>query len=194
MTINIIAILAQFSITWGTQGYLKLSIMKQLVIALAAAVALYSCTSNAGPNTADTAMAIEQAKKATIDSMNTVTAIKQQVIDSMNEAKEARADRARSVEYSAPASNSYSNNAEAYPAPAAEPAPAPAPVEQKKKGWSHTAKGAVVGAGAGAITGAIVNPDRAKGAIIGTLIGAGVGAGTGALVDKKKKREAAAQQ
>ena len=62
-------------------------------------------------------------------------------------------------------------------------------VAQKKKGWSHTAKGAVVGAGTGAVTGAIINKKRGQGAIVGTLIGAGVGAGTGAIVDAQKKKK-----
>lgn len=78
-------------------------------------------------------------------------------------------------------------------APAADNADNNAPVAKKKKKWSHTAKGAVVGAGAGAITGAIVNKDRVKGAVIGTLIGAGAGAATGAIVDQKEKKKKTAQ-
>lgn len=61
--------------------------------------------------------------------------------------------------------------------------------EQKKKGWSSTAKGAVIGAGAGAITGAAVSKKKGQGAIIGGLAGAAVGAGTGAIIDGKKKKE-----
>ena len=58
---------------------------------------------------------------------------------------------------------------------------------EKKKGWSNTAKGAVIGAGVGAATGAIVSKKKGQGAIIGGLVGAGVGAGTGAIIDEKKK-------
>ena len=57
----------------------------------------------------------------------------------------------------------------------------------KKKGWSSTAKGAVIGAGVGAATGAIISKKKGQGAIIGGLAGAGVGAGTGAIIDSKKK-------
>jgi YMGG-like Gly-zipper len=48
-------------------------------------------------------------------------------------------------------------------------------------------KGAVIGAGVGAATGAIVSKKKGEGAIIGGLVGAGVGAGTGAIIDDKKK-------
>lgn len=65
---------------------------------------------------------------------------------------------------------------------------APVTAEQKKKGWSSTAKGAVIGAGAGAITGAVVSKKKGEGAIIGGLAGAAVGAGTGAIIDGKKKK------
>jgi hypothetical protein len=61
-------------------------------------------------------------------------------------------------------------------------------VEQKRKGWSSTAKGAVIGAGVGAVTGAVIDKKHhGEGAIIGGLAGAGVGAGTGAIIDGKKK-------
>lgn len=59
----------------------------------------------------------------------------------------------------------------------------------KKKGWSNTAKGAVIGAGVGAVTGAIVDKKHGEGAIVGGLIGAGVGAGTGAIIDHNKKKK-----
>lgn len=83
----------------------------------------------------------------------------------------------------------YSNN---YPQtqtqPVYTPAPAPAPVPEKK-GWSAKAKGAVIGAGVGAIGGAVINKqNRAKGAIIGGIIGAAGGLGTGAIIDKKNGR------
>lgn len=59
----------------------------------------------------------------------------------------------------------------------------------KDKGWSHAAKGTVVGAGTGAITGAILNKDhRGTGAIIGAVIGAGTGYIIGRSTDKKTGR------
>ncbi|HVI48668.1 MAG TPA: hypothetical protein VM802_27615 [Chitinophaga sp.] len=168
--------------------------MKQVVLALATTVVFFSCRSN--PDQA----AIQAAKQATIDSMNNINLVKQQVVDSMNALNHKKGRHGSSAgEYVTPhySDANYSDNSGAAPATAAAPAPAPAPAPRKKgfKNWSHTAKGAVVGAGAGAITGALVNKNHAAGAVIGTLIGAGVGAGTGAIVDhEKKKRQARAGQ
>jgi len=58
-----------------------------------------------------------------------------------------------------------------------------------KKGWSKTAKGAVIGGVVGAGTGAIVNKrNRAVGAVIGGVVGAGAGAVIGNQMDKKDGR------
>jgi uncharacterized membrane protein len=54
---------------------------------------------------------------------------------------------------------------------------------QTKKKESHGAKGAVIGAVAGAGVGAAVSHDKSKGAIIGGV----VGAGTGYAIGHKKK-------
>jgi len=115
---------------------------------------------------------IEKAKQASIDSMK--TAIEQQrVVDSM-ETELARANEEKEA-----AQNSKTvvvNNTTTQTAP-------------KRKGMSNTAKGALIGAGVGAATGAIVSKKKGTGAIIGGLAGAGVGAGTGAIIDEKKKKE-----
>jgi len=58
-----------------------------------------------------------------------------------------------------------------------------------KKGWSKTAKGAVIGGVVGAGTGAVVNKkNRAVGAVVGGVAGAGVGAIIGNDMDKKDGR------
>jgi hypothetical protein len=63
------------------------------------------------------------------------------------------------------------------------------PQAPEKKGWSAKAKGAVIGAGAGAAAGAIINKrNRAAGAVIGGVLGAGAGTGIGAIIDKKNGR------
>ena len=59
----------------------------------------------------------------------------------------------------------------------------------EKKGLSNKAKGALIGAGAGALTGAAVSKKQGKGAIIGGAVGAGVGLGTGAILDKRKEKK-----
>jgi hypothetical protein len=59
----------------------------------------------------------------------------------------------------------------------------------EKKGWSKTAKGAVIGGVVGAGTGAVINKkNRSKGAIIGGAVGAGAGAIIGRDQDKKDGR------
>jgi phage tail tape-measure protein len=65
-----------------------------------------------------------------------------------------------------------------------------APVaQQEKKGWSAKAKGAVIGAGAGAVAGAIIHKrQRGVGAVVGGVLGAGAGTGIGAIIDKKNGR------
>ncbi|HTL10391.1 MAG TPA: hypothetical protein VL307_19085 [Chitinophagaceae bacterium] len=154
--------------------------MKQVLLIAMISSSLLACNSGA-----DKAAQAEAAKQRTIDSLNTAL-VKQRAIDSVKlsqeriEKKNAQVARNRANE-SAQASGS--GNLETT---SSQPA--------KKKGLSHTAKGAIVGAGAGAITGAIINhDDRVKGAAIGTVLGAGIGAGTGAIVDKsvKKKRRKA---
>lgn len=59
---------------------------------------------------------------------------------------------------------------------------------KKKKGWSGEAKGAVIGAGSGAILGAIVSKNKGTGAVLGGLIGAGAGYVVGDQVEKRKER------
>lgn len=55
----------------------------------------------------------------------------------------------------------------------------------KKKGWSNRAKGTVIGAGSGAIIGAVVSKKKGAGAVIGGLIGAGAGYVIGNEKDRK---------
>ncbi|MGC4040003.1 MAG: glycine zipper family protein [Flavobacterium sp.] len=139
--------------------------MKTLVMILAAVgvMSLSSCK-----NTDKQGLVEDNVRQATIDSMNAV-AEKQRIIDSMkiesDKALKAKEKEVIVVNQQAPA--------------AAAP--------QRKK-WSGAAKGAVIGAGVGAVTGAIVSKKKGEGAIIGGLAGAGVGAGTGAIIDDKKKQ------
>lgn len=112
---------------------------------------------------------VNMAKKAAIDSMQTEI-VKQKAIDSMQlemaKIKEEKERPQKVTVVNQPAANTTT---------------------AKKKGWSSTAKGAVIGAGVGAATGAIISKKKGQGAIIGGLAGAGVGAGTGAIIDGRKK-------
>ena len=60
-------------------------------------------------------------------------------------------------------------------------------VKTKKK-MNSTTKGALIGAGAGAVTGVIVDKNhRGRGAVLGVILGAGAGAATGKVIEKKNK-------
>jgi len=115
-------------------------------------------------------------QQATIDSLKMemdkqkAEMAKQRTIDSMNAVASAKAERQRPV---------IVNNT-----------PAATPAEQKRKGWSGAAKGAVIGAGVGAVSGALIDKDKpGRGAVIGGLAGGGLGAGTGAVIDSEKKKK-----
>lgn len=114
----------------------------------------------------DQAAEMEVAKQNTIDSIQIVEE-KQRVIDSMQALKVTKVEK----------EVIYVNNNTAQP------------VVQKRKGMSNTAKGALIGAGVGAATGAVVSKKKGTGAIIGGLAGAAVGAGTGAIIDDKKNKQ-----
>lgn len=64
----------------------------------------------------------------------------------------------------------------------------PAQPQPIKKGWSSAAKGAVIGAGAGAVTGILIDKKDGRGAIIGGVVGAGTGYAIGRSHDRKTGR------
>ena len=136
--------------------------MKFLIYSLIIASLLDAC--NSGPSQAD----IQKAKQMAVDSMNQAAATKKRIVDSMK--REQR--RERVVRES-------STNTGAASTETVQPA--------KKKGMSDVAKGAIIGAGVGAVTGAVVDKKHGEGAVVGGLIGAGAGAATGAVIQKKKK-------
>lgn len=66
---------------------------------------------------------------------------------------------------------------------------APVATTTQKKGWSKAAKGTAIGAGVGAVAGAVINKrNRAAGAAIGAVLGGGGGYVIGRSKDKKDGR------
>lgn len=64
--------------------------------------------------------------------------------------------------------------------------PNSAETKEEKKGWSKSAKGAVIGGAGGAVIGAVINKKNpAVGAAIGGVLGGAVGYGIGKSKDKK---------
>ena len=164
-SLNSIKVIDSFTCFFVTLLITKLKIMKALYFILIAAVVV-SCQ-NQGK------MEIEKAKLATVDSMK-VEIEKQRVIDSMQvemaKIEEAKIETQKEVVVvNQPAATTTTTTT------------------TQKKGWSSTAKGAVIGAGVGAATGAIISKKKVQGAIIGGVAGAGIGAGTGAIIDGSKK-------
>src|SRR6476620_5316327 len=141
--------------------------MKNIVMILAdvGVFSLSSCK-----NTDKQGIVQDEVRQATIDSMNAV-AEKQRVIDSMK-IENQKALNAKEAQKQVVVVHDQ----------------APAAAAPARKKWSGAAKGAVIGAGVGAVTGAIISKKKAEGAIIVGVAGAGVGAGVGAVLDDKKKK------
>lgn len=136
--------------------------MKNIVMIILAvgALSLNSCK-----NTDKQGIITDDIQQVTIDSMKQV-AEKQHIIDSMTMV------------------NIKSQNASK---PVVVQQTTTTQTTTTRKKWSGAAKGAVIGAGVGAVTGAIISKKKGEGAIIGGLAGAAVGAGTGAVIDGKKQ-------
>ncbi|HYD19984.1 MAG TPA: YMGG-like glycine zipper-containing protein [Flavipsychrobacter sp.] len=172
-----------------------------LLVAIAAGVVTASCNSRANREME----ARLQAQQQTIEDMK-LAMDRQHLIDSMSQVvamqKEAEAAKAKQVTtvYRAPRrssanrANSYAatrNVDNSYQQQQQQPQVVYQPAEQQqpqKKGWSAKAKGAVIGAGVGALGGALIGKRKGTGALIGAGVGALAGLGTGAIIDKKNGR------
>ncbi len=153
--------------------------MKNLLSLIALSVLLGSCGQKQAVKHA------QERANATIDSMNAVNDLntanlqRQKSIDSMNLIVEAEKQRRRNASYSE--NNSASGSANANP--------------QDKKKMNNKTKGTLIGAGTGAVLGAVtgvmVDGKKAEGAVVGGLIGAGAGAG--AVIGNNKDKKKAAQ-
>jgi hypothetical protein len=165
--------------------------MKTVVSIVVAGCILTSCGSNTDKQ------AQLNAQQRTVDSLKTEM-VKKQTIDSMNAALVAQQQQAainseqqkvvssHHASHAAPVHNSYSTS-NTYYGSAPTSAPTAAPEQKEKKGWSAKAKGALIGTGVGAITGAMVDKKKGEGAVVGGLAGAAAGLGAGAIIDKKNK-------
>jgi hypothetical protein len=117
-----------------------------------------------------TATAVEQQKQ--IDSLS-AAAMNQKTTDSLNALHKTYHEESGD-------STSSQNAGDASNSGTASEA------KKEKKGMSAPVKGALIGAGVGAVSGAIIDKKhRGAGAAIGGILGAGAGAGAGALLDKK---------
>jgi len=146
--------------------------MKNVIPVLAGMLLLISCNSSSNKQLEE-----QYAKQKTIDSLNSL-------ISQRKQADSLKALSKRHVERYSNGNEQVNENSGSSSAGSTTSG-----ASKKKKGWSNTAKGAAIGAGTGAVAGAIIDhKNRGAGAVIGGLVGAGVGAGTGAVIDKKSKQ------
>jgi len=138
---------------------------KKIITVCFMATAILACNSEAKQNAE-----IQAAKQMVIDSIAKAESTKKAIIDSMQQVALETKKQEELMAARTPTSNTETT------------------ATTKKKGWSNTAKGAVIGAGVGVATGIIVNKNNVEGAVVGGVIGAAVGAGTGAIIDKNKKK------
>ena len=162
--------------------------MKRLLSILLFGSLLAAC-GNGGNNAAKLEDEVAKAKMRMMDSLKTVDSLKSIAAKEQKTADSLKAVAAAASKHHSGSSNVSPRYADAEGTGSAAPAAAP-----KKKGMSSTAKGAIIGAGVGAVTGAIVDKKHGEGAIVGAVLGAGAGAGTGAIIDHNKKKKAQANQ
>ncbi len=166
--------------------------MKNTILFFAAALIMASCNNNAEQQAAIQARQVdslknEMAKKQIIDSMNAVNAAAAANAEADNAQKTVVHTTSHTQHRTTSGGGSVTNNYTTTNA-----ATAPAPVKKTRKGLGPTATGAIIGAGAGAITGAMVDKKKGEGAVVGGILGAGAGAGVGAIINKKQKQKDAA--
>lgn len=158
-----------------------INILKKAILISLIPFTFVACNSKA-----DKEAAVLQAKQMTVDSMNTA-AEKQKSIDFMNAEKQRTIDSMKNIEAQ---KNEMRAERRSETPHTSSNTSSSTTVTHKRKGLSTTATGALVGAGAGAITGAMVDHKKGEGAIVGGLIGAAAGAGTGAIITSEKKKKA----
>ncbi|MCW3124226.1 MAG: glycine zipper family protein [Flavipsychrobacter sp.] len=160
----------------------------KILLFIATAVIMASCNNSAEQQAA--------AQARQVDSMKNEMA-KKQIIDSMNAAQAAQAatvNNERPVVHSSTVHHSSTVNRPNGTATTTETNysttnAATAPVKKQRKGIGPVAAGAIIGAGAGAITGAMVDKKKGEGAVVGGILGAGAGAGAGAIIKKHQKNK-----
>jgi hypothetical protein len=142
--------------------------MKITLLILSAGVLIASCSSK--PKTAETLVQTTDTTVMIQPKVDSVTAPRAAVKARTTTA--ARGTTTHATNSSSSTSSSESTNS-----------------AKAKKGWSKTAKGAVIGGVVGAGTGVIVNKKhRVTGGIVGGAVGAGAGAIIGNELDKKSGR------
>jgi len=155
--------------------------MNKLITACAIATISFAAC-NSKHNEKEEALAIEKAKQELKDSL---------ALDSFRKAEATEKEEALQEVTATQSQQADNGGTDYYPA---EPDPAyqqasestAQPTTTEKKGWSDAAKGTAIGAGVGAVTGALIDKDKR---LRGAAIGAAVGGAGGYAIGRKKDRE-----
>jgi hypothetical protein len=150
--------------------------MKRLLILVTMAAGLAACNSNANTNSGSSQTTQRYKDSLKLDSFKRAEAVSAEIDRREEEAKLAESEKTAAVAGSGTKQTAVHHS---YAATPATPA---------KKGWSSAAKGAAIGAGAGAVTGILVDKKDGRGAVIGGVVGAGTGYVIGRSKDKKTGR------
>jgi YMGG-like Gly-zipper len=158
---------------------------KKLLILPAAALA-FACSKGDNKTAADSALNSDLSTAAAsrpYTPLDSITAAERAGTGTSTAALRSNATAPRTV-YRAPVrrTTTRSSSGGTYSSAPVYSAPAPAPVVVK-----HTKRDAAIGAGAGAVIGAVTSRNKVKGAIIGGAAGAILGGIIGNNVDKTKK-------
>ncbi|EOR95731.1 : hypothetical protein [Arcticibacter svalbardensis MN12-7] len=165
------------------------TIMKKILIILAFASIVVACSSN--KKTEADLKAKNDSMKIMKDSLKldsfqrASTLIEEQKRIEAQEAKEA--EEAAVLAAAARKSTKSTNTVRYVNSPSSSSTSA-ATTQSQKKGMSSAAKGALIGGGAGAVTGILVDKKNGRGAIIGGVLGAGTGYVIGRGKDVKSGR------
>ena len=172
--------------------------MKKAIMIMSAAYFMLACSDNSKKEIQQAKiMAIDSmkmesqlkdAKRGVIDSMKMeakIESVKQFTRDSLKDSRKHKLYSEKKISKSSP--ESYVSK-DPNPEVATTQPPVATPPRRKRR-ISRPVEGALIGAGVGAISGAIIDKtNRGRGAVVGGVIGAGVGAGAGAIIDKKQKK------
>jgi hypothetical protein len=157
---------------------------KKLLILPAAALA-FACSKGDNQTAADSALNSDLSTAAASQPytpLDSITAAERNGTTPASATSLRSTSTAPRTVYRAPVRRTTSTRSSSSGSAPVYSAPAPAPVEVK-----HTKRDAAIGAGAGAVIGAVTSRNKVKGAIIGGAAGAILGGVIGNNVDKTKK-------
>ncbi len=146
--------------------------MKKLLILVTIAAGLAACNSNAKTNALTYQTTQKYKDSIRLDSFQRAEAVSKEIDrreeEALVESKTGQASNRTTTQHVV-----HHNSSSVAPA---------------KKGWSSAAKGAAIGAGAGAVTGILIDKKDGRGAVTGRVLGAGTGYVIGRDKDKKAGR------